>query len=283
MRHLKNTASVLLIAFATVIGIYAQGPTVKVFFEQIPNQKTGPSHSELLQATDQIPRLSKQEVQDLLPILLADLKYDNDVGLAAALGLYNIALRPDSGELVKPRLADIGALYGRSDTRFKATANMVLATMKPRAPEAVPLLVRFVMGPTGTPNEKADTLAVLLDISPSAPEAEPSALHLLNMPMDTRTRAFALVAAARPGATNKVIDRIADDLANSDERVQIAAIQALALLGKAAVARHSADLSKMTATQSLSATVRRLAQDVLDGKDTRCTTLQGAPIKPCTQ
>ena len=57
-------------------------------------------------------------------------------------------------------MPDIIALFGRSDTRFKATANTVLAMMKPPAVNAAPLLAAFILGPTGSPYEKADSLAV---------------------------------------------------------------------------------------------------------------------------
>lgn len=278
----KNIASTLLLALVAVASLNAQD--VKTFFQQLPNAKPFPSYEHLLRAVDQIPKLSKQDVQALLPALLADLKQDNDVGIDAALGLFTIGTRPDSGELLQPHMAEIIALFGRSDTRFKATANTVLATMKPPAVNASPLLAAFILGPTGSPHEKADSLAVMLDITHgTAPQGEAAALHLLNMPMDPGARHAVLLAAGHmgPSATKKVMDRIATFLSDSNEQVQIAAIQAFVFMGRAAVAAHGGDLAKLANDTSQTATVRRLAQDVIDGKDERCTSLQGAPIKPC--
>lgn len=280
---IRNIGSTLLLALLAAANLSAQ-TDVKAFFQQLPSAKALPSYEELLQAVDQIPKLSKQDAQALLPFLMADLKYDNDVGIDAALGLFNVARRPDSGELLQPHMADIIALFGRSDTRFKATANTVLGMMKPPAVNAPPLLAAFILGPTGSPHEKADSLAVMLDITHgTAPQGEAAALHLLNMPMDPGARHAVLLASGHmgPSATKKVMDRIATFLSDSNEQVQIAAIQAFVFMGRAAVAEHGGDLAKLANDSSQTATVRRLAQDVIDGKDARCTTLQGAPIKPC--
>jgi len=268
----------LLLAILAATRIYAQ--SAKVFFEQLPNSPL-PSHEQLLAATDQIPKLSKADALVLLPVVLTDIKYDSDVGLDAALALYTFSLRPDSGELLTPHIQDLAALYGRSDSRYKATANIIFATLKSRTIQAVPILAAFIMGPSGTGAEKADSLTVLMDIAGTAPEAEPAALHVLNMQLTPGARHAALLAAARPGATNKVIDVIAGNLTDTNETVQIGAIQALAMLGRAVVAQHTGDLAKVVLNSSNPATARRLAQDVIDGKDMRCTTLQGQPIKPC--
>ena len=65
------------------------------------------------------------------------------------------------------------------------------------------------------------------------------------------------------------MDRITTFLSDSNEQVQIAAIQAFVFMGRAAVAQDAGDLAKMANDASQTATVRRLAQDVIDGKDER--------------
>jgi hypothetical protein len=274
MKHL------LLLLFA--IGLHAQNSSVKAFFEGLTLGSKAPASQEVLAAVDQIQSLSKQDAQDLLPTLFNALKATDSeaVGMPICQALYALSRRPDSGDLLRPHLAEIFAVYGRGDRRYKTTVNMVFANLKPPATEAVPLLAGFLTAKVGTAAEKVDALAVLLDIQHDNPQSEEVRLVVLNLSMDSHTRRAALFAAARPGATKKVTDRIAQDLDDSSEDVQIGAIQGLALLGNGTVNQYRKELTKTT-QYGATPTVKRLAQDVLDAKDLRCTTLQGQPIKPC--
>jgi hypothetical protein len=266
-----------------VSAVWAQTVNVKNFFEQLPAAKTMPSYDQLLQATDQIATLSKAEVQELLPVLFADIKDDQTVGMYASLALFSVSRRPDSGELLRPRLREIAALYERSDPRFKATADQLLTNMKPQPPEAAGMLLSFIAGQGGTPQEKVDALMAAGNLSqpPPASQFETAALQILGMPLDPHTLAAALIASARRGASDKLIDALAQQLTNPNADVRTAAIRAVARLGAAAVRRHANTLAKLAGDASQPPPVRRLAQNALDGKDEPCVTLQGEPMKGC--
>ena len=279
MTHLRR----LVLAALIVAWAWGQTPTVKTFFEQLPKMTPTPSYEQLLHATDQIAGLSKAEAQDLLPVVLADIKDDQTVGMYASLALYSISRGPDSGELLKPRLNEIAALFARSDPRFKATADHVLMNMKPQAPEAVGILTSFISGPTGTPQEKVDALTALAGLPqrPAAAQFDAVALPMLKLPLDPHTLIAAINGTSYKGASDNLVDAVAEHLKHTDAQVKIAAIQAIQRFGPAAVAKHSNDLAKLAGDASQPPPVRRLAQNALDGKDERCVTLQGQPIPGC--
>lgn len=269
----------VLLLLIVAAGLQAQNPSVKTFFEGLPTAKA-PSFDETMAAIDQIKALSKDDAQALITTLLRTAKATDaeTVGMPVCQALYALSRRPDAKDVLRPHFAEIFALYGRTDRRYKTTVNIVFANVK--AIEAVPLLASFVTASVGSADEKIDALSVLLDIQPDSPQSEAMRLGVLSLPMAPHTRHAALFAVARPGASKKVTDRIVQDLQEKNEDVQIGAIQALALLGSATVNQYRTELSRTTQT-GVTPTVKRLAQDVLDGKDLRCTTLQGQPIKPC--
>jgi hypothetical protein len=113
----------------------------------------------------------------------------------------------------------------------------------------------------------------------AAAQGETAALHVLTLRgMTSHTLSAAIIAAARARQSPKVENQIAVSLNDSDEDVQIKAIQALAATRKED--NHRDALAKL-ANSSPSQVVRRLAQDVLDHKDYTCTTLLGQAVHPC--
>ena len=206
----KVCISIMMTLAATATCMRGQALTAKEFFQQLANNKVRPQYEQLLQAVDQIPNLNKAEAQDVAAAVFTALKNDGEASVQAALGLYTLALRPDSGELLKERLPEIGALLTRTDSRLKATATVVFLSMNPRPVSvAIPLLSNFILK-SGSPSEKVDATFALVRMAPASPEIEPAALYLLSLPLDSSTRCAALHAIGFTGvSTPRIIDLVA--------------------------------------------------------------------------
>lgn len=279
----RSPIFVLLIAAAAATCMTAQSPSAKEFFQQLTSNKTLPTYEQLLQAVDQIPHLNKAEAHDVVANVFAALKKDGETSVQAALGLYTLSLRPDSGDLLKVRLPEIAALLARTDSRLKATATAVFLNMNPRpSSEAIPLLSNFILK-SGSPAEKVDAAFTLVRMEPAAPEIEPAALYLLSLPLDTSTRCDALHAIGFTGVVSpRVIDLVAKHLEHADEGVRIAAIQSIGSLGAPAIARASNSLSKLAVDETQPPAIQRLSRNVLESGTKNCLTLSGnASLSPC--
>jgi hypothetical protein len=248
----------------------------KTFFEQLASGKGTPrSHPEVMAIVGEIPKMTKAQAQELVGPVFATLKDNGDVGLNGALGLYTLARRPDSAEILKGSMKDIAALFAKSDPRFKATADFVLMDIRPTPPEAAGILLGFINGPTGTVQEKVDALSALARIdNPPAKALEAAAISIMKSPgLPNNTMAAVINAATYPGASNELIDAVAARLDNPDPEVKVQSILAIKRFGTAAVARHRGALGRLANDQSQPEPVRKFAQNALDGKDERCVTL----------
>jgi len=226
-----------------------------------------------------IPGLPRAQMVELLPLVFQALKDDGAIGDHAALALYTASGRQDSGEILKPYMKDIAALFGR-DARFKATADFVLMRMQPQPPEAAGILLSFINGPTGTVQEKIDALSAASHLTPHpGPQFEAAAIRILKQPLNPATMHAAINAAQYPGATGALADVFAEKLDHAEWQVRMQAVLAIGRMGPAIVAKHRGVISKLANDQSQPEPVRNIAQNTLDGKDERCFTLQGGRIQ----
>lgn len=277
----KRCPSVALVAVATALSINGQTPSAKDFFQKLSSNRTE-TYERLLQAVDQIPKLSKAEAQDVAAAVFVALQKDGEVSVQAALGLYALAQRADSGEILQSRQPEIAAMLTRTDSRIKATATAVFLNMNPRPAGVVPILSNFILK-SGSPAEKVDAVFALVRIGPAASETESAVLHLFSLSLDAPTRSAALHAVGNPNVVSpRIIELVAQHLSHSDEAVRIAAIQSISLMGGPAIAYASKSLLKLSTDETQSSTVRRLSKNVLEGRTENCMTLSGKPIlSPC--
>jgi len=224
------------------------------------------------------------QLTDALPAIFAALKSDGRAGIQAAFALSVVSRRGDASALLGGRLPEIAALLSRNDPRLKATASTVFVRMSPQpAAFAVPLLANSVLG-TGAPSDRAQCLWGLLNIAATAPETEKTILYMLGSPMDKKTRIAVLQLSgdSRLATNAKVIAAVGQALDDSDEAVLIAAVQSISRIGTPAVALTSAKLASISANESKSSTVRRLANNALQHINENCTTLLGKPMPGCS-
>jgi hypothetical protein len=250
----------------------------KTFYQQLPTAPVTPTlFQEAVNAANQIATLPKDQAQDLIPIVLADIKDDSDGSKHAGLGLYALSKRPDSGEILKPYLKNIAALFAHADPAFKATAGMVLVNMHPQPPEAADVLLGFISGPTGSINEKIDALSALTHLAnPPKDKIDAVAIPLLKQPMAPSTMAAAVFACVYPGSSDALIDAIAQHLTDSDWQVRMRVIVVFRAW-PAAIGRYRGQLTKIANDPAEPDAIRKFAQNTLDGKDEKCLILQGNP------
>lgn len=265
---------------ALLVASAAAQPTKdpKTFFAELPTaQPSQQLFQEALRVADKIATLSKAEAKDLLPVVFAAIKDDKDGTKHALLGLYAASRRPDSGELLKPHMAQIAALQQSPDPAFRATALHVLSNMQPQPPEAAGILFAIVDGTSGL-NEKIDALSALSHISGASKERrEAAAVKILGQPMDASTAAAAVLAAISPGASDELTDAVGKYLTHADWFVRFRAVLTLRYSGAAAVGRQRGAIAKLANDHSQPEPVKTVAQNTLDGKIERCVTLQSGP------
>jgi hypothetical protein len=267
----------LPITLLFVASASAQDP--KTFYERLPTaQPTHALYQEALSVSDQIATLPKDQVQDLLPLVFVAIKSDPDGLKHSLLGLYTISRRPDSGEVLKPYMKDIGALLAHPHPAFKATAGMIFTNMNPQPPEAADILLGFISGPTGSINEKIDVLSALTRLqNPPKEKIDAVAIPLLKQPMAASTLGAAINASIYRGASDAMVDAIAEHLNHADWQVRMRAIFAFRFFGPGAIGRYRGQLTKMANDPKQPDAVKQYAQNTLDGKDEKCLILQSNP------
>ncbi len=152
--------------------------------------------------------------------------------------------------------------------------------MHPQPPEAADILLGFINGPTGTINEKIDALTALTRLSPETlPKAkiDAIAIPLLKQPMAASTLGAAINASIYPGASDAMVDAIAQYLTHADWHVRMRAIFAFRFFGPAAIGRYRGQLTKMANDPEQPDAIKQFAQNTLDGKDEKCPTLRDNP------
>jgi hypothetical protein len=279
---MRKLLSITLLGAAAVFAqvsapLPAQDP--KTFYTNLPTaQPTQASFEQAVSAANQIAALSKTQAQELVPIIFAAIQGDTEGTKHAALGLYAMARRPDSGEIMKPFLKNIAALLTNTDPALKATAGHILLNMHPQPPEAADILLGFINGPTGKTNEKIDALTALRDLqNPPKDKLDAAVIQILKRPMDAPTMSAAINAAAYPGGSDAKVDAVAVQLAHADWQVLMRAAFAIRVAGPRAIARHRAELAKLANDQTQPEAVRTITQNTLDGKDEKCVSLQTSP------
>src|SRR5260370_15670769 len=128
MRLRTKTMRLLPITLLFVASASAQDP--KTFYERLPTaQATQALYQEALSVSDQIAKLPKGQVEDLLPLVFVAIKSDPDGLKHSPLGLYTISRRPDSGEVLKPYINDIRALRANPHPAFNPTAAVLFTSV----------------------------------------------------------------------------------------------------------------------------------------------------------
>ncbi len=300
--RLKLISTTLLLVAAASAQLTATPPAsglsatpaqdAKTFYKNLPKAPvTQELFNAALKAADEVGTMPKAELQDLLPIIFADVKDDTDGTKHALLGLYAASRRPDSGEVMRPYLKTIAGFLDSPSGAMRATAGHIFMNMQPQPPEAADILLGFINGPTGGTNEKIDALASLNRMAnPPKDRMEAAAIHIFKQPLDARTMSAAINAIVAPGgASDALVDAIAAQLNHADRQVRIQAIFAMRRLGPGAIGRHRGDIAKLANDKEQPEAIREFAQNTLDGKDEKCvslhsdgTSLQLVPIPGCT-
>jgi hypothetical protein len=256
-------------------------PTVdpKTFYKNLPTSPvTATLFQEAVAAAGQLATLPIDQARDVVPLIFAAIKDDADGSKHAAMGLYAISKRPDSGDILKPYIANIAALFNNPDPAFKATAGMVLSQMQPPAPEATDILLGFISGPTGTFGEKIDALAALTRLpNPPKDKIDAVAIPLLKQPMAPSNLGSAIFASMYPGTSDALADAIAAHLTDTDFLVKMRVIVAFRGLGPKALGKYRGQLTKIANDPNENSAIKTFAQNTLDGKDEKCLRLQGNP------
>jgi hypothetical protein len=251
-----------------------------------------PSPEEVSSASAQIFNLPKAYVRDLIPSLLAAIKAGHK---SAAAGLYSLSRRPDSGDLLKPYMNDIVEFLASPDGFYQQMASTVFLNMsgKPQPPEAAEALLGFINGPIGTTTEttrltelmkKINALTCLTRLTnlqnPPKDRIEAAAIRILKQPMPDHILGSAIQASMYPGASDKMMDVVAQYFTHASRSVQAQTIYAMRCFGPASsVERYRGQLTKMAHDPSAPPAIRQLAQDALDGRDEKCFAIQWDPPK----
>jgi hypothetical protein len=270
----------LLSSVAAVSQTTSSVPTVdpKTFYKNLPTAPvTATLFQEAVAVAGQLATLPIDQARDVVPLIFAAIKDDSDGSKHAALGLYAISKRSDSGDILKPYITNIAALFNHPDPAFKATAGMVLSQMQP-PPEAADILLGFISGPTGTFGEKVDALAALTRLpNPPKDKIDAVAIPLLKQPMAPTNLGAAIFASMYPGSSDALVDAIAAHLTDTDFLVKMRVIVAFRGLGPKALGKYRGQLTKIANDPNENGAIKQFAQNTLDGKDEKCLRLQGNP------
>jgi HEAT repeat protein len=117
--------------------------------------------------------------------------------------------------------------------------------------------------------------------NPPKEKMEAAAMYILKQPMQDRTMTAAINAALRHGASDKMVDAIAEKLDHSSWEVRVEVIKAFRILGPEAVGKHRSQLARLANDQAQPDAVREMAKNTLDGKEEKCVAIQsGGPGGP---
>jgi hypothetical protein len=254
-----------------VIAAHAQ-QDLRTYYQNLPNAPIGmEAFDEAVKVAARLETLPKAQVAALLPLIFKAAMHPDDGFKHGAVGLFSVAKRRDSGELLKPHMQDIAKLFDHPNPARKASAAQILMTMYPTPPEAADILLAFLNRPKDPKNptalnEKIDALAVLTRLqNPPKEQTDLAAMQILSDPSLAHRMGAAINASIYRDSSDRVLDIVAQQLDKPDQELQLVALYALRTFPQA-VARHRSKIAKIADDPKSSDKVRTFAQDTLDNK-----------------
>ncbi|MBZ5555158.1 MAG: hypothetical protein LAO21_20790 [Acidobacteriia bacterium] len=256
----------------------AQAPrSLQQFFQGLVEQYSPsklPKDEDLMKVTEHIADGQPEEISRALPsIVVALAHHDDKIKLYAAVALGDIALRPDSGELLKKYLNAIGNLFNSSSDRLQGSAVLILGSLKPAPPPEVwPLLLTYLNRTDRDTHMQAAAIFYLVWHFPRKPEDLDVIERFLSRPLGAETRIGILTElAGSPLKDVRVIDMVIRSLDDPEQSVRLKAIQTLTHLGQHALLRAEPAMKRLAERSDEPAEVKDAARKALKeigpGKD----------------
>lgn len=262
----------LVLAMSTALSAQTMTSLQDIFQRLVQHVGTSeqPKFEDIQNVEEQIDRMSPADIRLALPSVKVALEYRNEqVQAEAASAFFAISLRPDSAELLKPYIADLGKLFNSPSARVTSYAALIFVNLRPAPPpEVLTPMLASISRTSSAAQGQISAITALVRIAPKNPEVIEAIVNFMSRPLDHSTRIAALNAIHTSRVDDpRVQDAIIGALKDPYPGVKLAAIGTLKRMGPNAVSRAKSPLQKIAQEPNEPAQVRAAAQLALMGID----------------
>ncbi len=250
---------------------HAQTPPLQTFFQALVDHydpSSLPKLEDVMKVTNQIPGARPEEITRALPAIFAALAHqDETVKAYASTGLFEIARRPDSAELLRSHVDVIGQdLLTSPKPETRAGEMIILGMLQPTPPpEVLPIFMTFLKRTDADARAQGSAIIFeLVHIAPENPEVIAAIREFLSRPLDTKSKVDVLNALGDPRVKDaRIIAMVIASLDDPDQGVRSTAIQALMRMNQGALRQAEPALQRLAHDPKQPAEVIAAAKEAL--------------------